>query len=1043
LTRDNPLPASQAELNALRSAKQAAESGAVRQLQSDLSFRDQELERISRELETSRGALRAAQAASPGAAAAAAAHGSPCAGRPAAAAGGRGAAAPPTPFDAIDSAFGRVADSRRDGAEGRSACAPLAFGHDSPPLFGSGKGPPRTPALASGARKPSRLSGGRGSGGLPPQLHSPLQPWQAAEAPSGTPPVDRTLAPDETEDERGDGSDRFGGVHAAAAAAARSPSLSAAPSPPAPGAAAPMQIDAAQDAAALLQQQAPPPAAPRLPSLLLPLLLRPCGPLQRLLQLCGSAEHRVAPSRHWGAGAAALPTAEGLLEALSQLTAGDEHAPAMLLALEPFLAHASGASPGRVPSSAREPSPLHAAALHARGGGAAHAAAAAAGGGGVAEGVRRAALRAALRVLCILFGSSDECRAAALQAMSGGAASAELQRRGGQSSAAADGAGDVDMLSAGGEGPVASGVPEWVAALGAPQTLGALLALVEAETRALAAASQQRHSREGERRGGASAAEAGAASSSSDARGAVSVLLPAVRALSLLLWAEPTKAAEACLPIFRRWLGEALEPADAGDAESSGGTAEGRGRAPAACVFWTLLGEPTPAPLQLAALSLLREVLRSEDAFSVLVRPTQLGPRASPVSRLAVLLCAAQLGQHHHHDGAEAGERRDAAAAWAGSSALGGGPGPHGDEESDDEEAPRWHGAAGALPWEAVRPEARLSCAAIRLFARLSVLHPGAAQQLLQPALDLALPVRLVSLLQAQAHTLQLGGGSGALELSIVEDALLLLLELARCAGGSLAGLCVRLLSRAPPPQECRYVGGARGRLVDLRPLRRDGAARAQRAPPQPLAARPARKDATERHQARGGGARARAVAAWVIEREGRPCRLRGWPGALARVLSVCAWSATATVEPTCAQSLPLLLRGLHIHCTVSAIGGHAKRQGCKVVLIACLSILFINIKCCGFCVLCVVCATSAHALSGTSSSPMPPCLRARAPTTICSSICTHGRREGEGEGCASRTRVNSSSDFVLRVACSCRCTNPKSKSACGLFLLRLLLGGS
>ena len=669
---------------------------------------------------------------------------------------------------------------------------------DSPPLFcgasSSSKGPPRTPAL-SGARRPHRLSGSGGGGSeRAAQAQTPSHPPAWAGAPrtadgaaaaeslgrrksSPSPPrlvaPDRTLLPDDTDEQPSPPPESR--LAPADANLDRAPPAAA---DPLAESSSPMQLDGPVDAPeGARESEAPsqgggggmiaagdalvaagggtggaagPAAVRRHPALLLPLLMRPGGPLQRLVLLSTTVGHG-------GGGVSAsqlLAATNQLLDATSQLASGDCHAPALLAALEPYLccfspgwrdearAGAAGGGESGWLAALPRPAAVHGTATHTLGG----IAGGDAGGGGA-----RALLVAALATVCALFGASAECRAVALPARETGGGGGD----GGASPGEA--AGDVEMGEASRTGP---------------RTVDALLALANSEMGRIATAPSRR----------------GVFDDSS-------VILPAVRALSLLLWAEPPLAAAPCPPAFRRWLGD-----DGDDGDEVAG-----------CTFSALLSERSPHPVRLATIALLESVLRSEEAFGILVKPAAPPRRSSAAGRLAALLSTQHKRTHTQSGRAASGVVGAALGGDGWGSAL-----PRCGADSvglaargaavasafpEELDAEGWEDGEGSAVggegcrhgWpQRGRPEARESCAALRLFSRLAVAHPAAPRRLLDPLLDLALPVRLVSLLQAQVHWLFSGGRADPLELALVEDSLLLLLELARCtemcvelAGGS------------------------------------------------------------------------------------------------------------------------------------------------------------------------------------------------------------------------------------------------------------------
>ena len=596
------------------------------------------------------------------------------------------------------------------------------------------------------------------------------------------------------------------------------------------------------------------------PPLLLPILMQPRGPLQRLLLLCSAADAADTSLSHLAATSqrrAFSPSAH-LFEVVAQLTIGDEHAPMLLHALQPFLEQALLRRKPLMPRptsnamTATGQSVLPAKCVSA------HRAC----GSNKANCLAYTVLAAAADVVAVLFGISHDCRAAALQVVALGQVGAgtagcsrlsqcdghlevpcgtarrvagsdhsreaalEIPKLGdthcGQNACRVDSqtgcAGlPCDSVSHHAHAPVEA-LPRRSANANGPQTISTLIGIVEEEVQWQAHYTSLKRGAERNRGGGASATtrESTTAQADRSPHSAI-VLLHAVRALSLLLWAEPEAALRPLLPTFRRWICGPISSHFSGSPDlldpCQGNGVPMRGNC-ASSVFLSLISDPTPLLVQLATIYLLQSVLRSHEAFLTLVQPPRdaRSTRATCIARLAALLSAAQqsrrrfahgLGSHQWcstqpHAGHAGGAvlppdiprsetlygltlRSECAwcrgASWA---------------EIKDEVGRVGEPPEGCVAMELggnnashidghVDPQEHMSYAVLRLFSRIAVLHPNAASQLLEPTLNLALPVRLVSLLQARAHDLLLGSKAGKLELAAIEDSILLLLELARC----------------------------------------------------------------------------------------------------------------------------------------------------------------------------------------------------------------------------------------------------------------------
>jgi len=200
------------------------------------------------------------------------------------------------------------------------------------------------------------------------------------------------------------------------------------------------------------------------------------------------------------------------------------------------------------------------------------------------------------------------------------------------------------------------------------------------------------------------------------------LLLPTLRGLSALAWTGTT----ACLPWLRAWL-----------------SSEKRGGMEVAPTFSRLLSAAMPWRVRLESLGLLGYTLQSEEAFEAFATSVS-SPWASPATLVALALSA------RASDGTDKCES--------------------GIVNDDD-------GLGTTLS-----PEATLRQASLRLLSSLVARHAGASELLLAPALGLALPMRLVSMLQSQVHALlRLHGREPSIgELELVRESVLLLLELAR-----------------------------------------------------------------------------------------------------------------------------------------------------------------------------------------------------------------------------------------------------------------------
>ena len=245
----------------------------------------------------------------------------------------------------------------------------------------------------------------------------------------------------------------------------------------------------------------------------------------------------------------------------------------------------------------------------------------------------------------------------------------------------------------------------------------------------------------------------------SDVPQAIDLILPALEALEALVWSEP---AIASLPWVERWLGpcESTIP-----------------------MFSVFLGPAMSAKVRLAAHGLLRHVLRTERAFEAFVTPAPpRGAWASPAYLVVQALGARKptadkqprpqsssgVVEHDSRPCSVAPHIPDRLLCDAGGTAS--------------TTCCNARDATGAAQHTHSSPDSALRHAALLVISALLAQHAGAAARLLSPEVGLALPMRLVSTLQSNVHSLlQLQGREAPpTDLEVVRATVLLLLELAR-----------------------------------------------------------------------------------------------------------------------------------------------------------------------------------------------------------------------------------------------------------------------
>ena len=212
------------------------------------------------------------------------------------------------------------------------------------------------------------------------------------------------------------------------------------------------------------------------------------------------------------------------------------------------------------------------------------------------------------------------------------------------------------------------------------------------------------------------------------------LLVMPTRALASLLWDGRPR-----IPRLHAWLA----PGAADDA---------------APVFARLLGSAMPWRARHEGAALLQLVLEDASAFDAFVNSPDAAVGRCAAAQLAAMLVPG------------AGEGPTAGLGEATGGAL-----EEADEELDEDEL------ACATP--GARGAAALRRAALHVFSSAVVGHADAARHLRSSRLDLALPARLVAILQTQVHhLLQRHAEPAAHELGVIKESLLLLLELARSA---------------------------------------------------------------------------------------------------------------------------------------------------------------------------------------------------------------------------------------------------------------------
>ena len=294
-----------------------------------------------------------------------------------------------------------------------------------------------------------------------------------------------------------------------------------------------------------------------------------------------------------------------------------------------------------------------------------------------------------------------------------------------------------------------------------------------------------------------------AAASSSTSVERAALLLPTLRSLQALLWSEP----HANIPRVHAWL-----------RPPHGQQPSRRGAAARSSVFSELLRPTMPDGVRACACELLEVVLRDGAAFAAFATP-QPTTADSAIAQVALALSARLSGssvdaplplqrvepheaqqqrQQQHkqrssrHASSRVNENDDGAGIVSSSGRAAAVPFPHGSSSdcsgsslfaisgSSAETLPAAAAAASATATTTTRRALRQ--AALSLLSSLMANHEGAADRLLDPALALALPMRLVSLLQSQVHGLLQPKRQppSALQLDTVRACVLLLLELAR-----------------------------------------------------------------------------------------------------------------------------------------------------------------------------------------------------------------------------------------------------------------------
>jgi hypothetical protein len=220
---------------------------------------------------------------------------------------------------------------------------------------------------------------------------------------------------------------------------------------------------------------------------------------------------------------------------------------------------------------------------------------------------------------------------------------------------------------------------------------------------------------------------------------ATDLLLPALQGLAHLAWAEPL----AVCPRLRAWVTaapSALATADADADGSTNGVAEPsveRFQQPSHLVIESLLAPGALIGVRLEAATLLQHMVEDADTFGELSSAPTQAAAADARPPLALLRLAACLSI--------ANEPRVEA--------------------------------------DATLNARRLARAALGVFSRAVASHEWAVARLLSPALGLALPQRLISLLQVALHELPAHEGPTESDgVALVQESLLLLLELARTA---------------------------------------------------------------------------------------------------------------------------------------------------------------------------------------------------------------------------------------------------------------------
>lgn len=204
------------------------------------------------------------------------------------------------------------------------------------------------------------------------------------------------------------------------------------------------------------------------------------------------------------------------------------------------------------------------------------------------------------------------------------------------------------------------------------------------------------------------------------------LIFPALRALLTLTWDDSM----VCLPLLHLWLTK--------------GFASGEG-----CVFSHLIGPSLPVCARLEAFKLLELVLRQEESFLTFMTP----PIGALTTSLGMAIALALSPRHATRTSNAKQRAREGTRVQCGRWANGldkrsdmCSKAGEGEYEADGGTSSEEFAKLGLLPKQALQQ------AGLRLLSSLVANHADAAERLLSPNLGLALPMRLVAMLQSQVR---------------------------------------------------------------------------------------------------------------------------------------------------------------------------------------------------------------------------------------------------------------------------------------------------